>query len=351
MTDFNKKYSWWSDAARLRVGLLKRPQPQVPHLVKPKYAEELNELDRFTAWLMWFEAGRKGPRPNFTKVVPSWAWKIEAEYHNKHPHPVPPPVPPPPPASPPSRWKNAPWTKKFVASSHGCRKVDRVFSPEQLVMLAKRAGCGAVFAQIGNDTPDPDWVEHCRALHQAAHAEGLQCGAWGRVDYIRWIEVYDMINAVLPLDGFQADVEGRCDDDLLPEHLVAAFPSLPLSVVATGGIDDAFGNGAIESAKRFGDHFDFIGQDYAKAGTPLETDPAGHGENFVYWRSNAKVPGGYRHLPDAGGQWHIPMGMSNAEGTPPMKDQVQWFKPWKVKGWWDAEIIEANQEWDVFASL
>jgi hypothetical protein len=93
---------WWLDACRLRVGLLKRPQPQVPHLTKPKYAEYINKLDQFAAWLLWFEGGRKGQRPKFDLPVPKWAWKIEDEYDKAHPlNPKPPPTPPPPP--PPSK--------------------------------------------------------------------------------------------------------------------------------------------------------------------------------------------------------------------------------------------------------
>jgi hypothetical protein len=64
------------------------------------------------------------------------------------------------------------------------------------------------------------------------------------------------------------------------------------------------------------------------------------------------VAHGFRHLPDAGNHWQIPVGMSNAETTPPMIDQVTAFKPYSPSvGWWDAEIIEANGEWDVYASL
>ncbi len=365
MTDYAKKHTWWLDAARLYEKLITRTEATkrgVPRMTSPKYDAELADLRKMALWIHWNYWGRHPPRPaEIWARVPDHAKVILKEYEKAHPK-KPPPMPPPPPppgANPPSRWENAPWTKKHVHLSHGLRKTidggqdNGVWTPDQIVALAKQSGCGAVFAQIGDDVPgDPAWAKHCRQLYDAGHAAGIQVGAWGRVDYIGWEHAKACIDAVLPLDGFLADVEGPCHDPLLPEHLVDAYPNLPLGVIATGAIDGAFGTDAIDSAKRFGDNFDFVGQDYAKAGTPLETDPAGHGENFVYWRSTAKVEGGYRHLPDAAGRWHVPVGMSNAEGTPPMSAQVEWFKPYAPHiGWWDAEIIEANGEWGVWASL
>jgi hypothetical protein len=73
-------------------------------MTRPKYAAELGELDRFAAWLVWYEAGRKGKRPKFDLPVPRWAWLIENEYRKAHPKPKPPhpPDPPKPPPAPPS---------------------------------------------------------------------------------------------------------------------------------------------------------------------------------------------------------------------------------------------------------
>src|SRR5438128_8212281 len=105
MTDWMKKWPWWKDGARMRVGLLKRPQPQVPHLVKPKYTDELLELAHFALWVLWRHGGRQGPRPEFDKKVPKWSWDVLGEYQKAHPGPKPTPPPGPEPVS---IWKNPP---------------------------------------------------------------------------------------------------------------------------------------------------------------------------------------------------------------------------------------------------
>jgi hypothetical protein len=341
---------WWLDACRLRVGLLKRPQPQVPHLTRPNHDAELDELDRFAAWLVWFEGSKKGLRPKVWKRVPAYAWKIWGEYAVAHPKPPIPPPKPPPLDGPPSRWKNTPWTIKHVHISHGLRTVDPVWTIDQLIGRARQAGCGAIVAQIGGDCPDPDWAEHCRALYAAGKQAGLRIGAWGRMDYIGWEQVKQAIRSVLPLDGVLADVEARCSDQQLPEHLVAEFPGLPLGVIATGAIDQAFDNHSPQQvAARFGDYFDYVGQDYHKTELPLTPDD---GENFVYWRSTAKVAHGFRHLPDAANHWHVPVVMPNAETCPPLEAHREWLKGYTPHyGVWDGELVEANGEWDVFASI
>jgi hypothetical protein len=352
MTDWPKKHSWWLDAARLRVGLLKRPQPKVPHMTFPKWAAEINELNTFAAWLLWFDGGRKPPRPKVWKRVPAYAWKVWGEYQVAHPKP-PKPGPPSPVNNPPSRWKNAPWTRgKYVAISHGLRHNDGVWTVDQLIQRLLSSGCKSVSPQIGDDNPDPDWAENARRLYKAAKAAGLSCWGWGRGDYIDWPRLHNSILSVMPMDGFAVDIEGRCQDDKLPQHLFETFgDEMPLAVVATGGIDDSFGTGAIDSAIRWGDHFDFIGQDYKKI-PDLPMTPS-TGENFVYWRGTEKNAGkGYRHLPDAKGRWHIPQGMSNAETCPSMEAQRADWTAWSpFIGWWDGEIMEANNEWGVFASL
>ena len=102
MTDWPKKHAWWLDAARLRVGLLKRPQPQVPHMTFPKWAPEINELNTFAAWLLWKSNPKRGPRPKVWKRVPAYAWKVWGEYQTAHPKPKPPKPTPPPPGDPPT---------------------------------------------------------------------------------------------------------------------------------------------------------------------------------------------------------------------------------------------------------
>lgn len=95
-------HPWWADACRLRVGLIRRPQPQVPRLTRPKYDAELAELDRFAAWVAWNHAGRPKPRPKtFWARVPSPIYdKVLREYETSHPRQKPPPPAPPPPAPP-----------------------------------------------------------------------------------------------------------------------------------------------------------------------------------------------------------------------------------------------------------
>jgi hypothetical protein len=347
---------WWADptlrrhALELKVGLRHRPSdvPKISALLQ-------KELDRFQAWVLWYAAGHHhNTRP---LILRSWTpqkdyWPVLAAYLAKH-KPVPQPIPPTPPspsAQPPSRWKNAPWTlEKWVAISHGLRKQDPTWpNIDALISQLRRSGTKAIFAQIGNDNPDPDWAENARRLYAACKAQGIPCGGWGRIDYLDYETVKKNLRSVMPLDGFQADVEEKMNDPKAYQKLFDDFgDEMPLSVVATGGIDNAFGTDAIDSAQKFGDYYDFIGQDYYKSTDPMTPD---RGENFVYWRSTAKVSHGYRHLPDAGGVWHIPMGMSNAETTPSMAAQIDMFKPWKAKGWWDGEIIEANNEWGVWAT-
>jgi len=352
VTDFAKKYKWWEDAARLRVGLLKRPQPQVPHMTRPKWIPEIDELTAFADWLLWFDGGKKGKRPPFHRRVPAWAWKVWGEYHTTHPKPPTKPGPDPQPANnPPSIWKGAPWTKKHVHISHGLRNVDGTWTVPQLVERCLQSGAKAVFAQLGSDNPDPDWAEHARELYAAGRERGLQVGGWGRADYADWDIVRANLESVLPLDGFLADVEQRCNDQQLPEHLAGAFPDLPMGVIATGGIDQSFDNHTVqECAARWGDRFDFVGQDYYKADLPLTPDS---GENFVYWRSTAKLNGkGFRHLPDANGRWHVPVVMPNAETCPPLAAHAEWLKPYSPHfGVWDGELLEAHDEWGVFASI
>jgi hypothetical protein len=246
-----------------------------------------------------------------------------------------------------------------VHISHGLRKTvdggqdDGVWpSIEAFVSVCLTYGVQAAFCQLGPDCPDPGWAKHTCQLRDALAQHGIPTGGWGRGDYADWEQVKAMIRSVMPLAGFLVDVEQRCKDPQLPEHLVEEFADeMPLGVIATGGIDDSFGTGAIDAAKRWGDYFDFVGQDYYKQPSlPLTPDS---GENFVYWRSTAKNNGkGFRHLPEAGGRWHVPVVMPNAEGCPPLAAHVEWLKPYAPHfGVWDAELIDGGGEWPVFASI
>lgn len=343
--------SWWSDWAVWRICGGSRPAAVPPTVPKENFAI----LACCIEWVRWRLNGGLRPKCAPAKVDPEW-WQViskpcvRAKYHEAQP-PSKPPDQQPPHVDPPSRYKNAPWTDKFVCTSHGMREVDRVWSPEQLIQRCLQYGVKSIGTQIGADCPDPDWAMHTRQLYIIGQAKGIPVWSWGRADYAPWLQVKKDIRSVMPLAGFSADVEQRCQDQQLPEHLRDEFADeMPLSVVATGGIDQSLDEDSVQAvAARWGDYFDFIGQDYHKEDLPLTPDG---GENFVYWRSTAKVAHGFRHLPDANNRWHIPMGMSNAEGTPPMKDQVNLFKPYSPHiGWWDAEIIEANGEWPVFASI
>jgi hypothetical protein len=121
-------------------------------------------------------------------------------------------------------------------------------------------------------------------------------------------------------------------------------------MIATGAIDQAIdGLSPPEVAARFGDYFDFVGQDYHKADLPLTPDTM---ENFVYWRSAAKIKGGFRRLPDAGNRYHVPVVMPNAETCPPMEAHRPWLAAWTPHyGVWDGELLESAGEWGVFASI
>lgn len=354
MTDFAKKYDWWDDAARLRVGLLKRPQPQVPHMTRPRWNRELNELNGFAAWLTWRYGNKKGAPPAWRPAKKTWAWQVYSEYLKAHPKPPPtgPPPPPNPGDQPPSRWKGAPWTKRHFHVAYGLRENDGVWTIPQLVARATRYGAGAIFMQLGDDGNDPDWARHTRELYAAGKAVGLQIGAWGRADYAPWDQVKADIRSVMPLDGYLADVEQRVNDQKLPEHLRDEFgKDMPLGVIATGGIDESLDEDSVQAvAARWGDWFDFVGQDYHKVSLPLTPDA---GESFAYWRGTAKCNGrGFRHLPDANNRWHIPVVMPNAETCPPLSAHVDWLKPYSPHfGVWDGELLEEYSEWDVYASI
>ncbi len=110
MTDFAKKHEWWLDACRLRVGLLKRPQPKVPHMTFPKWAPEIAELNGFAEWLTWNAGGKKGPAPVWRRRQrkPDWAWTIWGEYQTAHPKPK--PKPPPDPEHQPGPKPAPSWT-------------------------------------------------------------------------------------------------------------------------------------------------------------------------------------------------------------------------------------------------
>ncbi len=348
------KHPWWPDALLLKLGVITRTEATrrgVPHIKAG--TKEQTELDLFQTWALWRAKGGLPPRPGILK---GWKpeheyWTALAAYIKKHKLP---PAPPPQPEhanNPPCRWKNAPWCLKHVYASHGMRDQDGTWTPAQLIDQCVKYGTKAVSPQLGSDNPDPDWARHARELYQAGHARGVKVFGWGRADYAPWETVKADIRSVMPLDGYLADVEQRCQDEQLPEHLFAEFgDEMPLGVIATGGIDDSFGTGAIDAAIRWGDNFDFVSQAYHKDTLPLTPDSM---ENFVWWRSTDKNNGkGFRHLPDANGRWQVPVGMSNAEGTPPMAAQVAAFKPYAPAiGWWPAEIIEASGEWVTWASL
>jgi hypothetical protein len=310
------------------------------------------ELNKFQKWALWIAAGKNPqtrPKDIWKSVPDKMYWDVLTQYIKLHSTP-PPQKPPIQPTLPPSKWKNTPWVVKHVHTSHGLRKDDGVWTIDQLIARAKGAKCQAIICQIGGDTPDPDWAENARALYKAGKAAGLRIGAWGRMDYVNWATVQAMVKSVLPMDGILADIEGRCQDQMLPEKLVKEFPNLPLGVIATGAIDQSLdGLSPPAVAQRWGDHFDFVGQDYHKADNPMTPDT---GENFVYWRSTAKVSSGFRHLPEAKGRWHIPVVMPNAETCPPLEAHRAWLRDYTPHyGVWDGELVEANGEWGVFASI
>jgi hypothetical protein len=346
---------WWADkrlrkeALELKLGLRKRPS-DVPHI--PAGSPVDRELNKFQKWALWIAAGKNPqtrPKDIWKAVPDKMYWDVLTQYIKLHSTP-PPQKPPIQPSLPPSKWKNTPWVVKHVHTSHGLRKDDGVWTIDQLIARAKTAKCQAIICQIGGDTPDPDWAENARALYKAGKAAGLRIGAWGRMDYVNWETVKAMIKSVLPLDGVLADIEGRCQDQALPEKLVKEFPNLPMGVIATGAIDQSLdGLSPPAVAQRWGDHFDFVGQDYHKADNPMTPDT---GENFVYWRSTAKVTSGFRHLPEAKGRWHIPVVMPSAETCPPLEAHRAWLRDYTPHyGVWDGELVEANGEWGVFASI
>lgn len=353
-----EKHKWWPDALLLKLGLITRAQATlrgVPHIKAG--TKEQTELDHFQTWALWRAKGALPPRPANLK-----GWHPEQEYwlplglYMKKHHLPPPKDPPPPPVSnPPSRWKDAPWCKFHVDTSDWVRQ----FGPwDGLIQRCKSAGVQAVSFQFGDDCPDPDWATHGRQLYEAAKANGMDCFCWGRVDYTSWDKVRADLRSVQPIDGISADVEGELQDKDIHRKLADEFADeCPLSVVATGGIDQAFGTDAIDSAVKFGDWYDFRGQDYYKANaTPPFPMTIEMGENFVLWRSTEKNGGrGYRHLPQAGGKWHVPLLMSNVEGCTPLAEQEERAKAWVRSGgklgYWIAELLEAHGEWDVFARI
>jgi len=315
--------------------------------------KQLAELHNFSVWLHWRWEGKTRPKPAWLPGGKGWAWQVYNEFEKKHPHTRPPvPGPKPPPANnPPSEWKNAPWCKKHVHISHGLRSIDGVWTIDQLISRCLQYGAKAIFAQFGDDCPDPEWVGHTKQLYQAGKAVGIPVGVWGRCDYRPWPDVQAAIRSVMPVDGLLADVEQRCEDQQLPEHLYDEFgDEMPLGVIATGGIDESLDESDVHAVADRWRHFDFVGQDYYKADLPLTPDT---GENFVYWRSTAKNDGrGFRHLPDANNRWHVPVVMPNAETCPPLAFHIPLLKDYTPHcGVWDAELIEANGEWPVFASI
>jgi hypothetical protein len=283
-------------------------------------------------------------------VNPWRLWWLEE--HGLWPKPKPPTSPPP--HNPASKWTgrpNVPWYHHHVDISHGLRTANGVWTVDELVARLVSAGMKAVTFQVGNDCPDPDWASHGRDLYEKAKAAGLICGAWGRADYFDWATLKAAVNSILPIDGFKFDIEGRCVEPQLPERIVAEWgDQFAMAVVATGGIDDSFGNGAINAAIRWGDHFDFVGQDYPKADDFMTPD---RGENFVWWRSTDKNGGkGFRHMPDAGGKWHVTQTMSNAETCTPLTEQEGRLKAWTgIRAFWDGEILEGNGEWPVWQRI
>ncbi len=360
MTDWATRYSWWPDALLLKCGLITRTEATkrgVPHIHAG--TPEQTELDHFETWLLWRAKGALPPRPG--NLV---GWLPEREYWaTLHAyvvaHHVPPVSPPPPPNNPPSKWTNhpnVPWYVKRVDISHWLRTDNGVADIATLIQRLHDSGTKAVTFQFGDDCPDHDWATHGPALYKACKSDGIPCGTWGRCDYRPWEDVKRDLHAAMDAgcDGLMADVEGPVQDAELPEHLAAEFPEIPMSVIATGAIDDAWPNMTPgEIAVRFGDNFDFVGQDYYKrdASPPFPLTPAMM-ENFVYWRSTEKNGGkGFRHLPALGGRWHASTLMCCAEGCPPLSEQRDLAAGWAPLGHWDAEILEGNGQWSEWAKF
>lgn len=187
-------HPWWTDAVRRRVGLISRGEATkrgVPHLTRPKYAAELDELDRFWTWLEWFETplGTRGPRPKgIWRSVPAWAWKVQGEYETKHPRPKPPPSSPPPKPKPqpetegahPDRWVGL----GFVATAANASPTLYATGPIRIV-------CPQIAFGLNHPDTDPD-LESTRRLISGCRAVGLEVAGWA------WCA-----------DASQADAEGR----------------------------------------------------------------------------------------------------------------------------------------------
>ncbi len=351
-------YPWLIDAARRWEKLITRAEATkrgVPRLTRPAYDDVLAELTRFDTWLKWRATGHVTPRPaSLAKWEPQKVyWTVLGEYLKAHPAPKPGPPPAPPPAyNPPSRWTNhpnVPWYGKRVDISHWLR-TDTGLTISGLIDRLRSSGTKAVTFQFGQDCPDPDWATHGPALYRACKAEGIPCGTWGRCDYRPWEDVKRDLHAAIDAgcDGLLADVEGPCQDDQLPEHIVAEFPEVPKAVIATGAIDNAWPNMTPgEVAARFGDNFDFVGQDYYKRDAGFPLTPAMM-ENFVLWRSTEK---GFRHMPALANRWHASTLMCCAEGCPPLSEQHDLAAGWAPLGHWDAEILEGNGQWGEWAKF
>jgi len=349
MTDFEAKYAWWLDAARLRVGLLKRPQPQVPRLTRPKWNAEINELGEFAGWLLWFAGGKKGRRPAFHARVPAWAWKVQGEYALAHPKPKPDPPGPKPGPEPVSRWKNPPWRGIGVHVTWGFNVGQ--FTPQQLADRIATTRIEWAFLELN---PAEYNEQYADAFRDALHGHDRRFGIWERADAqksfpeSRIEHVTRIVNSYKP-EFYGADIEEfPVDTPELPGQIAAAFPNLPRVMLVPGQPDASF------LTPWFTAGFDMMTQSYAaNIGQPPVPGIAGAVDHDTYWRGGPRnfipAPKGW------GSEWwqhgtgphSVPIIETMAEGNPGLRaqadcDAIKWFGGnWSI---WAAELM-TDDDW------
>jgi hypothetical protein len=348
MTDWLKTYDWWLDACRLRVGLIKRPQPQVPHMTPPKYKAELTELDKLAAWIGWVAIGKKPPRPPFIwKKVPQYAWVIWGEYQVAHPKPQPDPKPPPA-DRPYSRWTleqiggfgfRLAWVFRDGARTGG-------YTPTSLVERVKNAkephtGKRIRYLSIEGApqcNPNPETNEpYFEEFITACHAAGIQARLWERTDDVDWAHVEYMMDTYPGFDVYEADLEDfPVKDPTIPKKFAAKYPGKPRSTLYAGMVDASF-------------YTDWINADFA-AGTQSyshETWPDGHPvppgiagamNQDCWWRGCWLIKG-------LNGLCSIPMIGVNQEGDGGVERQLPCVKDFD--GNWGIEWFESCEDVDL----
>lgn len=348
MTDFSKKYDWWDDACRLKVGLLKRPQPQVPHMTSPKWDPELAELNKFQAWILWKNAGSPRPRPNtFWPRVPSVVyWVILGEYNKKHPHN-------PPPSDPTekvSKWKNPPW--RGIGVHVAWSFTSGQYSPQQLA--DRIAGTRVQWAAL-EGSPALDNFQFANEFRDALHARGKRFGIWERCDRQRnYPESYfqhaiDVCQNYHP-DFYGADIEEfPVEDETFPYLFAKSMPDMPKVMLVPGQPAASF------LKVWFDNDWDMMTQSYAaNIGQPPVPGVAGPTDHDTYWRGGPRnfIPAptgwGKEWWQHGSGPHSVPIIEVHAEGNPSLRaqadsDAMKWFGGnWSI---WSAELLE-DDDWD-----